>query len=67
MVRAGRDRGGQWYLGRGVGRGIWWCLDAGCGRNLKAPHVTRSLRAAVSEGEVESLRVLARGSGSTPR
>ena len=67
MVRAGRDAHGTWHLGRGVGRGVWWCRNAACGRALRVSHVARALRAVVSEGDVEVVRGLMADRGSKPR
>lgn len=67
MVRAGRDAHGTWHLGRGVGRGVWWCRNATCGRALRVSHVARALRAVVSEGDVEVVRGLMADRGSKPR
>ncbi len=67
MVRAGRDAHGTWHLGRGVGRGIWWCGEGSCGPALRVGHVARALRAEATEGDVEAVRGLMAGSGSNPR
>ncbi len=63
MVRAGREASGAWYLGRGTGRGIWWCRENECGKALGRGHVARALRMAVSEGDAAAVQALARGSG----
>ncbi|MGH3732591.1 MAG: DUF448 domain-containing protein [Acidimicrobiales bacterium] len=59
MVRAGRNAAGTWYLGRGAGRGVWWCGDRGCGKDVRASHVARALRVSVSESDVVVLHGLA--------
>ncbi|HEY1222320.1 MAG TPA: YlxR family protein [Acidimicrobiales bacterium] len=56
LVRAARDGDGRWYLGRGTGRGVWWCADSGCGEELQNGQLARSLRTAVSEGDAVALR-----------
>ena len=59
MMRAGRTANGTWYLGRGDGRGVWWCSDRECGGEVRLTHVARALRAGVAESEVAVLRGLA--------
>jgi len=59
LLRAGRDLDGRWYLGRGDGRGVWLCQGSKCVQELRASHVARSLRTAVSEGDVATVRALA--------
>jgi predicted RNA-binding protein YlxR (DUF448 family) len=58
MVRAGRGPDGAWYLGRGPGRGAWWCADAGCGSALGPGALARALRAPVSDAQAGSLRAI---------
>ena len=58
MVRAGRDAYGSWYLGRGAGRGVWWCDDAHCEGALSVSHLARALRATVTEADAAALRGL---------
>ena len=58
MIRAGRTAQLQWHVGRGSGRGVWWCRDGACGSGLRVGLVARALRVEVSESEVEALRVL---------
>ncbi len=65
MVRAGRQADGTWYLGRGEGRGVWWCSDRACGKEVRLTHLARALRASVAESEVAVLRGLA--TGKTPQ
>ncbi|MHB8380451.1 MAG: hypothetical protein ACYDB2_11195 [Acidimicrobiales bacterium] len=59
MTRAGRDAHGTWYLGRGVGRGVWWCVGQPCEQELRVNHVARALRTTVFESDVAALRGLA--------
>ncbi|HXC19059.1 MAG TPA: hypothetical protein VNT80_04035 [Acidimicrobiales bacterium] len=61
MIRAGRDNG-TWYLGRGPGRGLWWC-DAECSKGLRVGHLARALRAGASESDLEAVRALESGRG----
>ncbi|MHB1088608.1 MAG: DUF448 domain-containing protein [Acidimicrobiales bacterium] len=56
LVRAGRTPEGQWYLGRGPGRGVWWCANATCGAALQVGQVARALRHAVSASDMAALR-----------
>jgi predicted RNA-binding protein YlxR (DUF448 family) len=58
MVRAGRDAQGTWYLGRGVGRGVWWCKEGHCEEEVRVTHVTRALRSAAHESDVAALKGL---------
>ena len=58
MVRAGRDATGSWHLGRGAGRGVWWCKDGVCASELCVGHVARALRSAVRESELATIRGL---------
>jgi predicted RNA-binding protein YlxR (DUF448 family) len=59
MVRAGRLPDGSWYLGRGPGRGAWWCAQAECADAVNAGALSRALRAPVSSTDVELLGPLA--------
>ncbi|MGB8180147.1 MAG: hypothetical protein WCF63_08280 [Acidimicrobiales bacterium] len=65
LVRAGRTAHGTWYLGRGEGRGVWWCRDRACGGEVRVTHLARALRAGVGESEVAVVRGLA--TGKTPK
>ncbi|MBW4078542.1 MAG: YlxR family protein [Acidobacteria bacterium] len=56
LVRAGRTPEGQWYLGRGPGRGVWMCANATCGAAVQVGQVARALRHAVSASDVAALR-----------
>ncbi|MHB8335440.1 MAG: YlxR family protein, partial [Acidimicrobiales bacterium] len=53
LCRAGRGEDGSWYLGRGVGRGVWWCRDRDCGSRLRWGAVARALRSPVSAADVD--------------
>ena len=46
MLRAGRRLDGRWYLGRGPGRGVWWCQESTCGAELAVGQLARALRSA---------------------
>jgi predicted RNA-binding protein YlxR (DUF448 family) len=59
MVRAGRSGAGAWSLGRGDGRGVWWCASGTCVEELRIGHLSRALRAQVHEGDVATLQSLA--------
>ncbi len=66
MQRAGRRRDGTWYLGRGVGRGVWWCRDGSCVARLESRTLSRALRVALTAADVDNLVVLVRdAAGST--
>ncbi|MGC8498087.1 MAG: DUF448 domain-containing protein [Acidimicrobiales bacterium] len=56
LQRAGRTPDGMWYLGRGPGRGAWWCRSGPCGERLGASALARALRAPLGPAEVEALR-----------
>ncbi|MHB1210100.1 MAG: DUF448 domain-containing protein [Acidimicrobiales bacterium] len=56
LVRAGRTPEGQWYLGRGAGRGVWLCANATCGAAVQVGQVARALRHAVSASDMAALR-----------
>jgi hypothetical protein len=58
MVRAGRDEQGTWYLGRGVGRGVWWCAEGPCEGEVRVTHVARALHRAAHESDVAALKGL---------
>ncbi|HUX04583.1 MAG TPA: DUF448 domain-containing protein [Acidimicrobiales bacterium] len=60
MVRAGRDAEARWYLGRGPGRGAWWCATTDCVGSLRASALARALRAEVSEADAQELREFGR-------
>ncbi|MFI5036463.1 MAG: DUF448 domain-containing protein [Acidimicrobiales bacterium] len=59
LVRAGRTPDGSWYLGRGSGRGAWWCASGACARSLSPGALARALRAPVTAAEVAVVRALA--------
>jgi hypothetical protein len=61
MTRAGRSDG-TWYLGRGPGRGLWFC-DEDCAPALRVGHLARALKAEVDEGDLEAVRALKPGRG----
>jgi hypothetical protein len=58
MLRAGRDADGQWYVGRGNGRGVWWCRETECGAALRVGHLARALRTPVMAGDLKVLLTL---------
>jgi predicted RNA-binding protein YlxR (DUF448 family) len=60
LVRVGRFDG-QWYLGRGEGRGAWFCAAGPCRDRLAVGTLTRALRAPVSDTEVAALGALVAG------
>jgi len=62
LHRAGRSPEGQWYLGRGGGRGLWWCRDTPCVGSLSVSQVARAMRTTVTVGDLEELRQLAQRS-----
>ncbi|MGA2968424.1 MAG: YlxR family protein [Acidimicrobiales bacterium] len=55
MVRVGRRSDGTWYVGRGSGRGIWWCRESTCEASLHVGHLARALRSSVGPGDLEVL------------
>lgn len=57
LVRLGRFDG-QWYVGRGDGRGAWFCAAGPCGDRLAVGPLARALRAPVSDTEVAALMAL---------
>ena len=61
MTRAGRFDG-TWYLGRGPGRGLWWC-DEECSKGLRVGHLARALKSGANEDDLEALRALETGRG----
>ncbi|MGD0692820.1 MAG: DUF448 domain-containing protein [Acidimicrobiales bacterium] len=61
MTRAGR-LDGAWYLGRGPGRGLWWC-DAECSKRLRVGHLARALKSSANESDLEAVRALETGRG----
>jgi hypothetical protein len=61
MSRAGRVNG-AWYLGRGPGRGLWWC-DEACAKGLRVGHLARALKSSANEGDLEDLLALEAGRG----
>jgi len=61
MTRAGRSDG-SWYLGRGLGRGLWWC-DAECSTGLRVGHLARALKSAATEDDLAAVRALETGRG----
>ncbi|MGA2122814.1 MAG: hypothetical protein ABSG58_00125 [Acidimicrobiales bacterium] len=60
LLRLGRDASGTWYVGRGNGRGVWWCAD-GCGSSVRISQVAHALHASVSEADMAVVRDLAVG------
>jgi predicted RNA-binding protein YlxR (DUF448 family) len=57
LVRVGRSDG-QWYVGRGDGRGAWFCAEGPCRDRLAVGQLTRALRAPVGDTDVAALRAL---------
>ncbi|NNN07768.1 MAG: DUF448 domain-containing protein [Acidimicrobiaceae bacterium] len=62
LHRAGRLSKGVWYLGRGSGRGLWWCREGECAERVNQVHVARSLRCSPAEIDVVALREVAKRS-----
>lgn len=62
LQRGGRVSEGVWYLGRGVGRGVWWCRDGDCAHLVSGAHASRALRCPLGEIDVTALHQLARRS-----
>jgi hypothetical protein len=58
MDRGARNDDGSWYLGRGPGRGIWWCRGTNCRASLTAGQLARALRGPVSESDAYALGAL---------
>ncbi|HVB71661.1 MAG TPA: DUF448 domain-containing protein [Acidimicrobiales bacterium] len=65
MTRAARLPDGSWYLGRGPGRGAWWCAQPECAAALSAGALSRALRTPVTSADLELLGVLT-GSARRP-
>jgi predicted RNA-binding protein YlxR (DUF448 family) len=61
MLRAGRGLDGQWYVGRGNGRGVWWCKESDCSELLHVGHLARALKSAVREADLQDLLALVNG------
>ena len=61
MVRAGCGAEGEWYLGRGTGRGAWWCGDGDCASALTVGALARALRREVRASDLAALRALSTG------
>src|ERR1019366_1314112 len=59
LQRAGRLSKGVWYLGRGVGRGLWWCREGECAARVNLAHASRALRCSLGEFDAAALRELA--------
>ncbi len=62
LQRAGRSSSGVWYLGRGTGRGLWWCREGECASGVDQVRASRALRCSVADEDVEALRELTRRS-----
>ena len=62
LQRAGRSPGGVWYLGRGTGRGLWWCRGEECGSGVNLAQASRALRCSLGESDAGALRELAQRS-----
>ena len=58
LERAGRVAG-EWYRGRGPGRGLWWCRDGECGERVSVSLASRALRVALVAEDLEGWRELA--------
>ncbi|NNN01089.1 MAG: hypothetical protein HKL86_04575 [Acidimicrobiaceae bacterium] len=63
MLRAGRTPDGTWYLGRGDGRGVWWCDEVECESALRIAQLARALRTSLGERDFADFRSLRTGSG----
>ena len=61
MRRAGRVDG-TWYLGRGPGRGLWFC-DAECAQGLRVGHLARALKSSANDADLEAVLALEAGRG----
>ena len=62
LQRCGRLSNGVWYLGRGVGRGLWWCREGECATRVNLAHASRALRSPLGEIDAVALRELAQRS-----
>ena len=62
LQRAGRTQGGVWYLGRGAGRGLWWCRNGECGSGLNLALASRALRCSLGDEDALALREVAQRS-----
>ncbi|MDE3008524.1 MAG: DUF448 domain-containing protein [Acidobacteriota bacterium] len=61
FTRAGLREDDSWYLGRGPGRGVWWCREGECGAKLSAANLARALRREVNAGSFHQLERLRAG------
>lgn len=62
LQRGGRSLDGVWYLGRGTGRGLWWCRAGECGSGVTLAHASRALRRSLGAEDVVALREVAQRS-----
>lgn len=62
LQRAGLDDRGQWYLGRGDGRGLWWCREGECASGVDLARASRALKRALRAEDVQGLREVAQRS-----
>gem|GEM_PF-1209557 len=62
MVRAGYTPDGSWYLGRGTGRGVWWCAGTSCEGEIQMSQVAKALRSPVTSAQFEDFSKLIRSS-----
>jgi predicted RNA-binding protein YlxR (DUF448 family) len=58
LARAGRSPEGSWYLGRGPGRGVWWCAQGACAGALSVGVLARALHAPATSADLAALRAL---------
>ena len=62
LHRAGRASSGVWYLGRGTGRGLWWCREPGCALGVNLSLASRSLRCPLGDEDAVAMREVAQRS-----
>jgi hypothetical protein len=58
MVRVGRDSHGEWYRGRGEGRGAWLCPED-CASHVQVSHLARVHRRSFEADDAAKVRELA--------
>lgn len=51
LTRAGRASDGVWYIGRGDGRGLWWCSTGACVQQLNRGHAQKAIRRGLNDTE----------------
>ena len=62
LQRAGLDAANQWYLGRGEGRGLWWCREGECASGVSLAQASRALKRDLRAEDVQGLREVAQRS-----